>query len=481
MRYLASELSRTNQLSTLLRQKLAKLPLWSGDRWVRTRPVYAVGDSILASGLRSQLAVWHPGGDLTQFKSLLAPLRLTEISIESAKVVHGTTVEVDEEATNLLRDAVSLLRDDFARNDHETGKLLRIPWDELSRFEVRVAPDLRVEIMDVPKRGPLTVPVNAFSDLRTSTLYVTKSSLIRSAEAGGQAMAGLFTAKRRNVAQAWLAACENGRSGREALLLELASDRQTKEETQRTADIAARMAAFQTETHLAHNQPHVFRTDTPPRILPSPSHTVLSTPNSLSPQAPSPRSLVDPRHYRLVDPRGHATEVPHDEGSSRVNTGSGEVNGGATPKALPTPNLTGAPPHEYSRPRAYTEVAKESVGLDFVRRVFASDEQEIRDLRAQRGVGADAIDALERFFELKVYAGMESDRIVLEESQIRRAMSTPNFFLVVVSELERENASPKVRIIIDPLSQLSMSESSSVTFTGVRSSQSIVYQFEQEG
>lgn len=75
---------------------------------------------------------------------------------------------------------------------------------------------------------------------------------------------------------------------------------------------------------------------------------------------------------------------------------------------------------------------------------------------------------------------MEPDRIVLEESQIRRAMSTPNFFLVVVSELEGENASPKVRIIIDPLSQLSMSESSSVIFTGVRSSQSVVYTFEQE-
>ena len=92
-----------------------------------------------------------------------------------------------------------------------------------------------------------------------------------------------------------------------------------------------------------------------------------------------------------------------------------------------------------------------------------SDEQEIRDLRAQRGVGADAVDALDRFYELKVYAGMEPDRIELQDSQIRRAMSTPDFFLVVVSELEGENASPNVRIIIDPLSQLSMSESSSVT------------------
>jgi hypothetical protein len=39
----------------------------------------------------------------------------------------------------------------------------------------------------------------------------------------------------------------------------------------------------------------------------------------------------------------------------------------------------------------------------------------MRDLRAQHGVGADAVDALERFFELKVYAGAEPDRIMLED------------------------------------------------------------------
>jgi hypothetical protein len=59
-------------------------------------------------------------------------------------------------------------------------------------------------------------------------------------------------------------------------------------------------------------------------------------------------------------------------------------------------------------------------------------------------------------------------------------MSTKDFFLVVVSELEEVNASPRVRVIIDPLSQLSMSESSSITFTGLGSSQSVIYQFEKE-
>jgi hypothetical protein len=228
-----------------------------------------------------------------------------------------------------------------------------------------------------------------------------------------------------------------------------------------------------------YHQQRAFRADASRRILASPSSTAISTSNPSGPQAASSRNLVDPSHYRLIDARGRATGVPNNAGSRRVNSGSREANGEATPKALPAPNLTGMPPNEYSRPRTYTEVAKETVGLDFVRQVFVSDEQEMRDLRAQHGVGADAVDALDRFFELKVYAGAEPDSIALEDSQIRRAMSTPNFFLVVVSELEGENASPKVRVIIDPVSQLSISESSSVTLTEVRSSQSVVYQFEK--
>jgi len=55
-------------------------------------------------------------------------------------------------------------------------------------------------------------------------------------------------------------------------------------------------------------------------------------------------------------------------------------------------------------------------------------------------------------------------------------MSTPDFFLVVVSGIEGADARPKVRVIIDPLHQLQMTETSSVNFTGIRSAEhSLVY------
>jgi hypothetical protein len=48
-------------------------------------------------------------------------------------------------------------------------------------------------------------------------------------------------------------------------------------------------------------------------------------------------------------------------------------------------------------------------------------------------------------------------------------------FLVVVSHVEGEKAKPKVRVIAEPIRQLHMTETSSVSLTGVRTSQSLVY------
>ena len=117
--------------------------------------------------------------------------------------------------------------------------------------------------------------------------------------------------------------------------------------------------------------------------------------------------------------------------------------------------------------------------MELVHKVLGWDHSDIADLRAQHGVGADAVDSLDRFFELKVHLGDEPDTIRLEESEIRRALSTPDFFLVVVSNVEGIDARPKVRVIIDPVNELRMTETSSVNFMGVRSAEHcLVYYLE---
>lgn len=84
---------------------------------------------------------------------------------------------------------------------------------------------------------------------------------------------------------------------------------------------------------------------------------------------------------------------------------------------------------------------------------------------------------MDRFYELKVYAGAEPDHVTLQDSQVRRALSTPDFFLVIVSGVEVGAGPPRVRIIVSPLTQLSVSEDTSLGFDGVRQSRSVVYDF----
>ena len=107
--------------------------------------------------------------------------------------------------------------------------------------------------------------------------------------------------------------------------------------------------------------------------------------------------------------------------------------------------------------------------------VLSSDREDIVDLRTQRGVGADAMDKMEQFYELKVSAGDEPTSITLTNAELQRARSTPDFFLVVVSRVEGADARPIVRIIPRPLDQLEQSVRGTMVLSGVREAGSVVY------
>jgi hypothetical protein len=463
---LLSELLSTEAPPPAARRRLARLPVWTSQGWHSTRPVYAVDDPTLAAGLADRVPVWQPGGELDQFRDLLDHLGLTELAAESATVVRQIHTALDEEATDLFHRAVPLLREDLARNDPKTAGALQIGWDRLTTFEVRVAAELRVRVDGLPAGVTSIIPVEAKTDPDNSALYLRDGALLPGVGGGGRAIAGLFAADRRRVAQAWLAACEAARAGRDAEQLQLAEERAAQDRERTEADIATRLAAFSAQTAAAHARGRAWK------------GTTATTP-AAAPAAPGPsdtsalvqRVLVDPSRLRVADPQGRLVDHPVGQPPGTEPRRSS----GKAPKELPEPKPGGGPPHHTAAPPSYTAGTKESVGLELVRKVLASDADEMRDLRAQHGVGADAVDQLDRFFELKVYAGAEPDVIRLEESQIRRAMTTPDFFLVVVSHVEGEKAKPKVRVIAEPFRQLHMTETSSVSLTGVRTSQSLVY------
>jgi hypothetical protein len=195
-----------------------------------------------------------------------------------------------------------------------------------------------------------------------------------------------------------------------------------------------------------------------------------TTPGPTGDGSPPSRNLVDPSKLRVVNP-------------------DGAIVGDTTPPAVKRPdktppprepNRTGSGPQQRSGTRAYTDIEKETIGLRLARQVLESDAEGIADLRAQHGVGADAMDELRQFYELKVYAGAEPDEIRLTDSEVRRAITSPDFFLVVISGVEYGSAEPKVRIIAQPLKQLQKLDHRDMRLGGVRKARSLVYLLRSE-
>ena len=128
----------------------------------------------------------------------------------------------------------------------------------------------------------------------------------------------------------------------------------------------------------------------------------------------------------------------------------------------------------------YDPETKERVGLQLLRAALAGDEASIVDIRDQHGVGADAIDDLLGYVEMKVYAGAEPERVSLTDAQVQRAMGTEGLLLAVIANVESSNKPPTVRLIDDPLGHLSVEPSSSLSPGGVRSPPSLVISFNRE-
>ena len=450
------------------RQKLRRLPLWTSKGWRRDRPVYVTDDPVLATGLRDWLPLWEPGGELQQFRSLLNPLRVEEIRATSAEVIEPGLATEHEESSELFESALRHLQEDLARNDPRLAQSIRVPWQLLEGFRVYVHPSLSLGVPTGHDGVGVSYQCNVMAkvDRDRGVVFVQDPAELTRVDSGGRAIATLFEGDSRQLALAWRAACDRAESGRHARLIELAEQRSKREQDQTESDIARRMAEFREHTDAKHRALDGTR-----QRSAITSSSLASTVNAQEDhKAPatsdSPRVLVDLQDLRLVDPLGR---IEKQEATPRPKTGS--------KGRLTDPKLGDGGPRSGMPIRLYSDLDKETVGLELLRKLFSSKQAEISDLRAQRGVGADAIDELHRFYELKVSAGAEPDQITMTGAEVKRARTIPDFFLVVISGIEGVDARPRVRVIVDPLSQLQPTESGSITLSGVRSATSLTYDF----
>ncbi len=452
---------------TVERRKLAALSLWTSQGWTRDRPAYATDDPVLATGLGAHLPIWRPGGGLEQFRPLLKPLRVTEIQAREARVIDPEFGQEDRDSTELFRRALELLREDLQRNDARLAEGLAIPWASLAAYVVRVHPSLSLAV-GVASGQEYECKVNAKVDTTLGTVFVTEPEALPRVDGGGRALAALFAGGARLVAQAWRAACDQAVEGTEARALELARERAEREEAEFDAD--RRLAKMRERTARKHRATRGAAG--PAGDQPPPSHAAEDGREQRrpSPAVPALRTLVDPASLMLVDPRGRI-----DRGSPGAeSSAAGRRARGAN---LNEPRRGSDAPRNRTPLRGYSEVDKEEVGLELLRVLLSTDQDQIVDLRTQRGVGADAIDQLKQYYELKVSAGSEPNEVTLTDSEVQRALTTPDFFLVVVSNIEGLDARPTVRVVADPLNQLCPTRRGTINLSGVREAKSLMYHF----
>ena len=454
--------------SSLPRRRLSQLALWTSRGWMRNRPVYATDDPILAKGLRSQLPLWEPGGDLDQFRPLLESLRVEEIRAEYAEVIDPNRTEEEPEDTELFRNALNLLQEDLARNDPLLAASILVPWDTLSGFDVRIHPSLSLRVRSISDGAgkKYISEIDAKVDASLGSIFIRNSSVLQRVDSGGRALAALFEGNTRRLAQAWRAACDRAEEGIEARRIELARQRDARERAQMAQEIGTRTSSFRDLTASSSRGARSSATGKSPKGNARSSTGGGPVAIELGP----PRTLVDPDSLEIVDPRGRIEKGKSSSGPKKPRDGKpvepGQVS---TFRRNRTPL------------RGYSDQDKEDVGMRLVNKLLSSDKHEIVDLRNQRNVGADAVDKMERFYELKVSAGSEPDQVRLTSSEFQRAKSDDKFFLIVVSGIEGVDAQPRIRVFVDPLNQLQQTFSGPITLSGVLSTESLVYEFDHVG
>ena len=283
----------------------------------------------------------------------------------------------------------------------------------------------------------------------------------------------LFTGDSRALAHAWRGAWDRAEEGRPATPLELAQERKARQEKENEQSLEDRMAAFREDTsrrHRGNRRAGARRNGEDNEPSKNEESSATGSGDGTEPNSPR-RELVSPTTLKLRDPKGEETKRTKARKPPTRPSGWGgslvEPGGAVPPK-------TGA------KPPNYTSEEKESLGLKLLQMAIGRD---LVDVRAKRGVGADALDEEEgRYYELKVSGGNEPDVVSLTASEVMRAAEVDDkFVLAVVSGVEGTAACPTVSLVLDPLKELEAgTEDGKVNLAGVRRSRSLVYQFDND-
>jgi len=449
------------------REGLLRVPLWSGSNWLRKRPIYAVDDPALTLALSTQVPTWSSPGSLASLGGLPAALGVNVLN-RSAFVPSGLgprAVLRGRDIQPQFVTAVRHLKARLQRNDPGLYRAIAVGWDALEKARLAISPELTLEI-DLSER-PISVSARAHArpDPLPVLVCLASEDEAGSDESAGRAIAALFepadtdgrSLDREKVALAWAAAWRQASRGEAVQDLDLPSD-------SAASDIVLSGIA----ADLAHGsrRRRVFESLAKQAQARTSSGPTAGADESADPVAVRELKDVadlDVTKWEIVSP---SKDKPKASSAQRTIALS----------AIPTQASKGvAGPASKAAPRGYSPEELENAAAEVLRRVLLTAGRESDDFRAIRRLGADVVDDLRRFFEIKASYGPGGDTVTLTAHEAKRAqVAKPGeFFLAVVTGLEK-GYETQVRIIPNPLETLEWSEDGSLTLTGVRGSGLVV-------
>jgi hypothetical protein len=429
------------QASSRVVARLSRLPLWNGSSWTRARPIHLVDDEELAAELAERVSIWRLGISPATVPQLVAAVGAQTLSGDMfTAIVHESAYIAGANIERRFRRAVALLRDWLTRRDPKLYNAHEVSWDQLAQARLAVEAQLQLELT-LGRRGPVLVPARAHLMREPLTLYVADSEAVGDEDVGGRAIASLFRGDKDKLALAWRSAWERAahddRSG--VVLAEEATD------TRAIQDLFEQAKEVR---------------GTPKRKSGKPAATAAGGRPQPDGQRPARRlksmeQLTDPQVVLVVS----AGEERRD-GETKRRGLLEEIPPGRSIDASERP----AP---QSAPLAYSPEEKERRALEALQIAINGEAAELADYRHLRGVGADALDKLRRFFEIKSTYGPLPDEITLTANEAERAFREGDrFFLVVVGGLE-VGYETVVKVIPNPLRSLRVKPTTSVTLEGI--------------
>ena len=425
-----------------IKTRVAKLPLWTSLGWTSNRPVYAVFDDTLFEELKGRIPLWKPGCSMDSLGDLPDILGVELLTDRDFQLAGGLEVEpADEFTLHVFRSTISRLKTNLARKSQDLWSSL--DWDSLSTMNLSQAKPLLTRSNVLGKKTTVSQIVHVDGK---SHLYFSDPEDLAKPEVGVRILSPFISGKSPELLDfAWSFAWRQAED-EDAPMEELELAENTERETDETLNNLA-----------SKGKKSIGK-----RLFAGGAIKKGSRKGKDGTGSSDRRRLKSFENYSISD-----AEIIHSNQSKKVIKSKRrpliEDPTGISPK---TKSRVSSPKKDWN------ELEKEQLGFELLAAALKEiDDLELEDFSSLRGVGADSIDNLKRYFEMKVFSGQARDDVRFEASEFERAVKVgKKYFLAVISGLEEGNET-EIRIFSDPVRTLSLRKIPRIRLGGILSNE----------